>query len=72
LEYTLGGYGQQIEDIYNFISINKWVDEISEDGIGSTFEGLQLEASNDLDDNLIYIQDSYNIAIHTFTIQVPF
>jgi hypothetical protein len=40
LDYTLGEYGHQVQEIYNFPSTDRWVDKSSQQDTGSTFEGL--------------------------------
>jgi hypothetical protein len=42
--------------------------ESSQQDFGASFEGLQSEASKDWDENMIYIQHSYNRAVHTSTV----
>jgi hypothetical protein len=44
----------------------------SQQDIGSAFDGLQSEASKNMDENLIYIQHSHNKAAHTSTGNSPF
>jgi hypothetical protein len=48
LDYTLGGDGLEVEDIYSIPSTDRWVEKSSQKDFGATFEGLQLEASEDL------------------------
>jgi hypothetical protein len=45
LEYTLGEYGREFEEIYNIPSIERWVDRSIQHEISTTFEGLQTEES---------------------------
>jgi hypothetical protein len=45
LDYTLGGYVNEVEEIYNIPSIDEWTDISSQKEFCTTFEGLQLKES---------------------------
>jgi hypothetical protein len=72
MDYTLGEDGHQVEEIYSFPSTDRWANKSSKQDIGSSFEGLQSKHSKTWDKNLIYIQHSYNKAVHTSTGKSPF
>lgn len=44
----MGEYGHKIEDVYNAPSIDRWEARSNQQDFGATFEGLQLEASQDM------------------------
>jgi hypothetical protein len=55
LAYPLGENGHQVEEIYNFLSTDEWVDKISECDIGLKFEGIQSKVFKAYDKKYIYI-----------------
>jgi hypothetical protein len=68
----VGEDGHKVEEVYNIPSTDRWENKSSQQDFGATFEGLQSEASKTWDENMVYIQHSYNRAVHTSTGKSPF
>ena len=57
---------------YNIASTNKWANKCSQQDFGVDFDGLQQKHLKTWDKNMSYIQNSYNITIHTSIGKSPF
>jgi hypothetical protein len=67
----LGEDGHEAEDIYSFLSTNRWKIVVNM-ALVHILRGYNQNHPRTWDENLIYIQHSYNRVVHTFTSKPPF